>query len=153
MSRTGKIVAALAVAGMLCATPARADALGDAEKLRRLDIMLMVTSLRCRTTADNFQRDFQKFEAVHLADLNAASATMRARLVSTHGPAGAARALDRISTSMANRYGQGHPALNCAQLKTATRTLAVMRGRAALVEAADQLLAANPPGVLALAGR
>lgn len=153
MGRTGKIAAALAVAGMLCAAPARADTIGDSEKLRRLDIMLMVTGLRCRTTPDDFRRDFQRFEAAHLDDLNAATASMRLQLAVRHGPAGAARALDRISTQMANRYGQGHPTLNCAQLKTATRTLAVMRGRAALVEAADQLLSPDPRSHLAFAGR
>lgn len=153
MTRAGKIAAALAAAGMLCAAPVRADAGSDAEKLRRLDIMLMVTSLRCRTTADNFQRDFQAFEAAHLTDLNTASDHLRNGLVGRYGPAGASRALDRLSTSMANRYGQGHPTLNCAQLKMATRTLARMRGRAVLVEAADELLGSGGTGRLALAGK
>jgi len=153
MTRTRYVAAALAAAGMLFTVPARADTTGDAEKLRRLNIMLMVTGLRCRTTADDFQRDFQRFEAAHLADLNAANATLRAGLVKSHGAAGANRALDRISTAMANRYGQGHPTLNCGQLKMVTRTLAKMQGRAALVEAADQLLSADPRANLALARR
>lgn len=153
MTRTGRVAAGLAAAGLLFAMPARADPNGDAEKLRRLDIMLMVTSLRCRTTADNFQRDFQQFEATHLADLNAAASVLRQGLAGRYGAAGASRALDRMSTSMANRYGQGHPTLNCAQLKAVAQTLARMRGRAVLVEAADQLLAADPRSHLALAGR
>ncbi len=153
MTRTRYVAAALAAAVMLLTMPARADAPADAEKLRRLDIMLMVTGLRCRTTSDDFQRDFQRFEAAHLADLNAANATLRAGLVRSHGAAGASRALDRISTSMANRYGQGHPSLNCAQLKMATRTLARMQGRDALIEAANQLLSPNPRANLAMASR
>lgn len=153
MTRTGRIVAALAVAGLLCATPARADIGSEAAQLRRLDIMLMVTSLRCRATADNFQRDFQAFEAAHLTELNAAANELREGLVSRYGAAGASRALDRLSTSMANRFGQGHPTLNCAQLKMATRTLARMRGRAVLVEAANELLGPSGTGRLALAGQ
>ena len=35
--------------------------MSDAEKIRRLDIMLMVTGLRCRDTEDDFQGDFSQF--------------------------------------------------------------------------------------------
>lgn len=135
-----KAAVVLAATGLLAAVPAQAQA-GDAEKLRRLDIMLMVTSLRCRTTADNFQADFQAFEAAHLAELNAAAAEMRDGLVGRFGVAGANRALDRVSTGMANEYGQGHPWLGCAELKSVARSLARMQGAVALTEAADQLLA------------
>ena len=51
------VAASLAAAAMLAGVPASANTLEDAEKLRKLDIMLMVTGLRCRTTADNFQAD------------------------------------------------------------------------------------------------
>lgn len=137
------------------AMPAQAmvGAGGDAEKLRRLDIMLMVTGLRCRTTPDDFRADFAAFEAAHLSELNGAAAELRQGLVASAGVAGATRALDRISTGMANQYGQGHPWLDCAQLKTATRALANVRGRATLVEAAEQLLAPQATGQLALSGR
>jgi hypothetical protein len=123
----------------------------EAEKLRKLDIMLMVTALRCRTTTDNFQADFAAFEAAHLTELNGAAAQMRRDLVATAGPAGAARALDRLSTGMANQYGQGHPRLGCAQLKQTTRILTQTRGREALLSAADELLAPAETTTLALA--
>jgi hypothetical protein len=118
----------------------------QAEKLRKLDIMLMVTSLRCRNTSDNFQPDFQRFEAAHLTTLNSASSKMRQSLVSRYGEAGANKALDRLSTGMANQYGQGHPWLGCGELKTATRSLAAMKGTPPLYEAADQLLAERGSG-------
>ena len=73
MDRIKTGLAALAATAMLLTAPARAAAPGDAEKLRRLDIMLMVTALRCRTTADNFQSDFADFEAAHLPELNDAA--------------------------------------------------------------------------------
>ena len=142
-------LAALAALGTLLATPAMAGEAQDAEKLRRLDIMLMVTALRCRTTDDNFQADFADFEASHLAELNDAAFQLRKSLVAANGLVGASRELDRISTGMANQYGQGHPRLDCAELKQATRLLAALKGRDALLSAADELLA--PPARPALA--
>lgn len=153
MNRIGIVAAMLAAGGMICAMPARAAGGQDAEKLRRLDIMLMVTSLRCRTTPDNFQAEFQRFEAAHLSELNEASRTIRGRLVASHGAAGATRALDRLSTTMANQYGQGHPWLGCGELKMAARLLGNLKGRDALVEAADQLLAPVDRSSLNLAAR
>lgn len=153
MKRGDWITATLATALVLGAAPVHAATDSEAEQLRRLDIMLMVTGLRCRTTAHDFQRDFQAFEAAHMAELNGAAAQLRTRLASRVGAAGANRALDRISTSMANSYGNGHPWLGCAELKSVTRTLAQMRGAGVLAEAADQLLAPTGNGRLALAGR
>ena len=43
------------------------------EQIRKLDIMLMVTSLRCRTGADDFQPQYRKFSAAHITSLNAAA--------------------------------------------------------------------------------
>ncbi|MFM5931024.1 MAG: S-adenosyl-L-homocysteine hydrolase [Novosphingobium sp.] len=134
---------ALAAAGMVLSAPAQASASGDAEKLRRLDIMLMVTGLRCRNGAHNFQADFQAFEAAHLSALNGAAAELRDGLAVRHGAKGAERALDKISTAMANQYGQGHPWLECHELKIVAKSLAQMRGTDALIEAADQLLASD----------
>ena len=147
MNRVLKIAVSCATGlGLLLSTPAMASEGGKAEKLRRLDIMLMVTALRCRNTEDNFQRDFSAFEAAHLGELNAAAGELRKGLVGQYGAVGATRALDRISTGMANQYGQGHPWLGCADLKMVTRSLALMRGPDALEEAADQLLASEGSG-------
>ncbi|NBW76286.1 MAG: S-adenosyl-L-homocysteine hydrolase [Sphingomonadaceae bacterium] len=133
--------AAAAVFGMLASVPASAGSIEDAEKLRRLDIMLMVTGLRCRTTPYNFQADYGRFTTKHIAALNAASRQLQSQLAARVGPDKAARALDKISTGMANTYGQGHPWLSCAELKVAARSLAQAEGPAVLAEAADQLLA------------
>lgn len=153
MMKPVSIAAALAALGLVCAMPAQAAANADAEKLRRLNIMLMVTSLRCRTTPDNFQGEFQRFEAAHIGELNQAASDLRRGLVARYGAVGANRALDRISTGMANEYGQGHPWLGCAELKVTTRILTNMRGRDALIEAADQLLAPSERGTFALVER
>lgn len=133
------------LAALVLAMPARAEERGDAEKLRRLDIMLMVTGLRCRTGADNFQPDFQAFEANHLAELNGAARALQAEYTRRLGPRGAVRELDRISVTMANDYGNGHPWLGCRELKQVTRSLAVSVGAAPLLAAADELLEGDGP--------
>ncbi len=139
------VAAGLATALLLSSIPVSANAgMSQAEKLRRLDIMLMVTGLRCRTTPDNFQSDYGRFTTAHLGALNAASNTLKADFARRYGAVGANRALDRLSTQMANEYGQGHPWLNCGQLKLVARSLAEMRGTAPLVEAANELLDRGP---------
>lgn len=134
------VAASLAALGMLVSFPAAAGGMGSAEKLRKLDIMLMVTGLRCRKTADNFTAEYGRFTTNHIGALNAAAQSLKADYTRQYGPVGANRALDKLSVQMANQYGQGHPWLNCAQLKQVTGTLASMRGVAPLYEAADDLL-------------
>lgn len=147
------LAAVMAVAALVSANPAAADTMSNAEKVRRLDIMLMVTGLRCRTTVNNFQADYGRFTTRHIAALNRASDDLRSELAGRYGAAGSARALDRLSVTMANSYGLGHPWLGCAELKSVASSLAEMRGPEPLVEAADQLLGASRPAVFALAAR
>lgn len=135
------VAASLAAVSMLLTVPASAEVgMSQAEKLRRLDIMLMVTGLRCRTTSDNFNSEYGRFTTAHLGTLNAASNQLKADFTKRYGAAGANKALDRLSVQMANAYGQGHPWLSCGQLKQVAGTLATMRGTQPLVEAADELL-------------
>lgn len=151
------IVAAIGLAVGLAqpvrAAPTETFPGSEAETLRRLDIMLMVTGLRCRTTADNFTDDYARFTSRHMGELNAANRDLRTRLATRMGAAGAAKALDRMSVVMANEYGNGHPWLSCGELRQVTRSLALVQGHATLVEAAGQLLERQPTPVLALAGR
>lgn len=146
------VAAAFAAASLLTAMPANAGEMSKAEKLRRLDIMLMVTGLRCRTTAANFQADYQRFTTNHIAELNQSARALKAELAVRSG-AGAERALDRLSVTMANSYGQGHPWLSCGELKMIAAGLADARGEAPLVEAADQLLDSGGSAQLAYARR
>jgi len=151
--RIGAMLAiAVAIGAVVPQTAQAGIGMSDAEKLRRLDIMLMVTGLRCRTGADNFQADYGRFTSRHMPELNRATAQLRSELVA-RGNRNPARALDRLSVVMANEYGTGHPWLSCAQLKQVTQNLVEVRGTATLVEAAGQLLERQPVTVLALAGR
>jgi hypothetical protein len=143
-------------AGLACALgmalPASA-AEGDAQKLRRMDIMLMVTALRCRTGVDNFIDDYGHFTSNHMSELNEANAQLRAEFATQVGEEGAVKALDKLSVVMANQYGGGHPWLSCHELRQVTQSLALVQGRDTLVEAAGQLLERKPPVLFALAGR
>ena len=114
--------------------------MSDAEKLRRLDIMLLVTGLRCRTTVDDFQPDFQIFETRHRRDLNIADHQLRLQFAHNHGTA-SAKAMDHINVEMSNVYGNGHPWMGCHDLKGVVQDLARMKGSRPLLTVATQLLA------------
>ncbi len=146
-------MAGLAI-GLIMSNPARAETgLSGAERLHRLDIMLMVTGLRCRTTEDNFNAEYGNFTTHHMSELNQANRELRAEMSAKFGASAADRALDRLSTTMANGYGQGHPWLSCGELKMVTRDLAEIKGESVLIEAADQLLAREGSARLAFARR
>jgi len=144
MKFSAKIVAAACAAATLL-TPVSAGATtSQDEAIRRLDIMLMVTSLRCRFGSDNFQPQYQKFSSAHLTTLNGAAKRLQSNFVAKHGAKGAARELDKISVGMANQYGQGHPWLGCGELKKIAGELAASKDPAALSTAAEELLASKP---------
>ncbi|WP_114522132.1 S-adenosyl-L-homocysteine hydrolase [Altererythrobacter sp. ZODW24] len=124
-----------------------------ASQVRSLDIMLMVSSLRCRTGPHDFRLDYQRFSANHLTELNVASRTMKADLARKHGTRGSKRALDKVSIGMANRFGGGHPYLDCAGLKKVTSELADQSGAGVLLSAATELLAQAPSTRYAMLAR
>lgn len=137
----------------LSGAEAKSSGPSRAEKLRRLEIMLMVTALRCRKTDDDFQADYERFEIRHLLEMNGAASDLRKQFVKEHGVLGAIRALDQVSTSIANFYGDGHPWLGCHDLKTVTQLLVDVDTADTLVETADQLLNRERAPQFALAGR
>lgn len=146
------LAAVVALSVLSTPTAVQAGTSNDAEAVRKLDIMLMVTSLRCRRTADNFQADYQRFSSNNLTALNAASRQLQADLVK-RGNMGK-RALDQISVSMANAYGNGHPWLGCGELKQIARELSADKSSVQLAAAANDLLSSGPRGQFAmLAGR
>jgi len=138
-----------AVSSLATGTPANATPAGDAAALRKLDIMLMVSSLRCRFGADNFQSDYEQFSAAQHATMQGAFETLQADYTARVGPVGAKKALDTISVGMANHYGQGHPWLGCGELKAMTRDLAGTADRSRLLAIAEDVLRDSPPVQLA----
>ncbi len=140
---------------MVCSAPASAQfAAGEAELLRCLDIMLMVTSLRCRHGQDDFQPEYRRFSSRHLATMNSAGRELHAYYSLRHGESRAGRHLDQLSTGMANRYGQGHPWLECSDLRAATSRLAATDSRSELLVAAREMLEDRPArGAVTLVAR
>lgn len=145
MNKATLAAAMLAATGIVAAAPAQAQSCWGpqavaAAKLRNLDIMLMVTALRCRKGADNFQPDYYAFSAAHQTELNVANGVLRAQFAGG-GATAANRALDKMSVVIANSYGIGHPNLGCGELRKVTRDLAATRVSGALLNAADALVA------------
>lgn len=145
MKNLRDIALAASAAALLCVPTTASAGTGD-EQIRNLDIMLMVTSLRCRMGSDDFQHHYRKFSANHLHTLNGAARRMEQGFVKRHGARGAKRALDKMSVGMANEYGQGHPWLGCSELKEITSDLSQSRDPAVLAQAADELLGPRPAG-------
>ncbi|HYD06325.1 MAG TPA: hypothetical protein VEC60_11400 [Reyranella sp.] len=144
MRKFAAAATALAASTMVASAPAQAQACWNANavnaaKVRNLDIMLMVTALRCRMGPDNFQPDYYKFSAAHQAELNVANGVIRAQFAGG-GPKAANRALDKMSVVIANGYGTGHPNLGCKELRRITRDLAGSRVPGNLLAAADALV-------------
>ena len=142
---TGAITA-IALCAAFVSAPAKADSgFEQAHSLRSLDIMLMVTALRCRGGPDDFQADYHQFAAAHSSHLSGAARTLRRTFAASYGERKPERALDRMGVKIANSYGDGHPWMDCAELKQTTRDLAQRSGAGELAESARYLLSASRP--------
>ncbi|MEO0063208.1 MAG: hypothetical protein RLZZ08_1768 [Pseudomonadota bacterium] len=146
--------AVLGAAAMVLGGPASAaQDVQTAASLRRLDMMLMVTSLRCRFGADDFQAEYDQFRASHIASLRDAALQVTDELSRQYGKQGAMNQFDKMSVAMANYYGAGHPRLSCADLKAETATMARIPGEAVMVAAAGRMLDGGDKAGMLLARR
>ncbi len=125
-------------------TPALADPVANnAEEIRKLNIMLMVTSLRCRSGEHDFQPEYRQFTTAHQSSLSEARNHLQRQMTARYGKQ--KRQLDRIGVSVANTYGNGHPWMDCAGLKDATLKLTMSQDRQHLADMAGVLLASAKP--------
>ncbi|MGC1270364.1 MAG: S-adenosyl-L-homocysteine hydrolase [Croceibacterium sp.] len=132
------VIGACLAAG--AAVSAMAQDVETAASLRRLDMMLMVTSLRCRFGEDDFRVEYDRFRASNLPVLRDAALMVTGEFTRQYGKQGAIREFDRMNVAMANYYGAGHPRLDCHELKQAAGQLVAPQGEAGLVAAAARLL-------------
>jgi hypothetical protein len=117
------------------------DAAQDAAKISNLNMMLMVTALRCRNGQDNFLAQYNKFVRANNALLGSQNSLIRAQFARTLGANGAEAALDKLATGYANSYGAGHPTMGCKELKAlATRVADEKQGAASLSAIADRTI-------------
>jgi len=122
--------AALALAAQITAfaAPAHAGACWTertvaAAQLRQLDVMLMVGSLQCRTGADDYRADYDRFLLRHRDYLGTANHLILDDISGRVGPLAAMDALDHASVRMANHYGM-HSTYGCHELKLVAISLA-----------------------------
>ena len=135
----GKIalVAMISVAAVQPAQACWNGAGQDAVKITHLNMMLMVTALRCRGGADNFLPEYNRFVVNNSSLIGNQSKVIKAHLAQMQGARGAESALDKMTIGFANSYGTGHQSMDCRQLKSFAAGLASQKhGIATLAEAA-----------------
>jgi hypothetical protein len=119
MKRTGK-AAALALAAVLIVNPAQAcwtNVEADAAKIANLNMMMMVSALRCRSGPDNFLNEYNRFVKANNDVLGSQNATMKGHFARVAGANAAEGAMDKYIIGLANNYGSGHKSMGCAELK------------------------------------
>ena len=109
-------VAAIAAAIALPATSAQAqcwsEAAVTAAKIRDMETMLMVASLRCRRHSNRMLADYNHFVRQSRAALVRVNEELRLHFA----PAGGLNAYDSYVTAIANRYGAGAEGLTCEDM-------------------------------------
>lgn len=118
----GALMATSTAPAMAAPTCWSAD-LVRAAKLRQLDVMLMVGSLRCRGTAQDYRAAYDRFLLRHRPLLGNANLAILGEMRVRLGSVGALQALDQASVRMANRYGE-QAGYGCADLAELTAALA-----------------------------
>jgi len=101
---------AIAIIALLVSSSARAQCWSEdvaaAAKMRNLDTMLMVSTLRCRTGGRDILPEYAQFLDQNRSALLTASATLQKHY-------GSAAAYDRFVTKVANHYGAGVQGMTC----------------------------------------
>lgn len=127
MIRTGKWAVLCALA--LTMTTGQAQACWtkseqDAAKVANLNMMMMVSALRCRKGPDDFLNEYNRFVKNNNPVIGAQNAAVRSHFVRMQGTGGADAAMDKFVIGIANNYGGGHDSLGCTQLKNIATDLA-----------------------------
>jgi hypothetical protein len=142
MKTTGKFAAGAAFFGMVLAQPAQAcwsEVEVKAAGVANLNMMMMVTALRCRSGKDNFLPEYNRFVKSNNPVLGAQNAIIKARFARLNGAKGAEGAMDRFTIGLANHYGTGHASMGCSQLKSLAADLASRsRDSDSLIDLADR---------------
>jgi hypothetical protein len=128
MIRTGKAAALCALAAMIMVSPAQAcwtSAEQDAAKVANLNMMMMVSALRCRKGPDDFLADYNRFVTNNNPVIGSQNAAVRSHFARINGNGNADAAMDKFIIGIANSYGGGHQWLGCAQLKLVAQDISL----------------------------
>jgi hypothetical protein len=126
MIRTGKVAVLCALAAMTMASPAQAcwtSAEQDAAKVANLNMMMMVSALRCRKGPDDFLADYNRFVKNNNPVIGSQNAAVRSHFARINGNGHADAAMDKFIIGIANSYGGGHDRLGCGELKMVAQDL------------------------------
>lgn len=118
------LAASMALASVQPAQACWNDDAQNAATVARLNMMLMVTGLRCYKGADNFLPQYNRFVLSNNDILGSQHAALKSYFAQTMGPKAAEGAFDRLVIGYANDYGAGHPTMDCPQLKALATDLA-----------------------------
>lgn len=128
----------MASAPALAAPSCWSPELVQAARLRQLDVLLMVGSLRCRSSAQDYRAAYDRFLLRHRTLLGKVNQEILTEMRVKLGSVGALDALDKASVRMANQYGE-QASYGCSDLGEVTSALADS-GPEALPNAADVLV-------------
>lgn len=117
----------------------------DAAKVRDMETMLMVASLRCRTKFTGMLPAYNDFIRTSRTALTTVNDTLRAQFADQGGLNG----YDRYVTSIANRYGAGAEDLTCSDMSSILEAARAERGSLAGLTRLANSAAVEPvlPGV------
>jgi hypothetical protein len=113
----------MAVTAALATQPAQAcwnTVEQDAAKISSLNMLLMVSALRCRKGTYNFLPEYNAFVKRNNAVLGTQNGLIRQQFSRALGPKRAESAADQLTIGFANHYGMGHETMGCAELKAFT---------------------------------
>jgi hypothetical protein len=107
--RVAALLVAIAVPAGSVQAACWPDASVTAAKIRDMETMLMVASLRCKASGNALLGQYNRFVRQSRPTLTRVNDQLRAQFA----PAGGLNAYDRYVTSIANRYGAGAEGLTC----------------------------------------
>ena len=126
MIRTGKWATLCALAFTMTAGSVQAcwtNAEQDAAKVANLNMMMMVSALRCRKGQDDFLAEYNRFVKLNNPVIGAQNALVRSHFARINGSGNADAAMDKFVIGIANSYGGGHDRLGCGELKALAQDL------------------------------
>jgi hypothetical protein len=120
MKITRNLAAIAAATSLLAAQPAQAcwsDRETQAASVANLNMMMMVTALRCRKGPDNFLAEYNRFVTTNNGTLGLQNAVIKSRFARMNGAQAAEGAMDRFTIGLANSYGGSSADRGCGELK------------------------------------
>lgn len=134
LTRVAAMLVAIAVPAGSAQAACWSETAVTAAKIRDMETMLMVASLRCRAGDPRMLSSYNAFIRQSRSALTQVNDQLRAHFA----PAGGLNAYDRYVTSIANRYGAGSESLDCADFASILQAAGAERGSyAGLARLAD----------------